>query len=280
MEGEEPPKRWRLTTNGAFGGLLAGAVVGAVYGTDTALPLLWALFGGAIGFVLDVGSMSRNLVWPVLVTIVLSFGGFIGWAVICLILWAVTDCSRPDDYERLDTICHVGGYVFGVGIISAFLWAVVENLKRRRARMPLWAYLPGLLTCSPLLVLSCCLMVRALAAPHVPQRYPSFGKDTVDSFGDGRFQVLRSPDGKPGLCDYEQSDELLAVAYDWRETGDWIYAFGKDGEQVLHKDKYSGPSLKRVYLVVNWRSGRWTKYGRLEDVPPKHREQLGELKTQ
>jgi hypothetical protein len=213
----------------------------------------------------------------VLMVVALSFVGFIGWGVFYAGVAFFGD-TGPDHYAVWNRIGYAGSYAFGAGLIGALLWAVAGNLKRRRDRMPLSAFLPGLLTCCPLLVLTCCLMARSLADPPVLQRYPSFGRDTVDSFGDGRFQVHRSPAGNRLLWDEEQDIALLAVTFDWREEGEHIYAYGKDGETVRHQDGHRGPSMRRVYLVVNWRTGHWTKYRRMEDVPAPHREQARQLR--
>jgi hypothetical protein len=287
MEDERPLMRWWLTTAGAVGGLLAGAMVGASCGSHIVLPLFWALFGGSIGYVLDEGTWTQNLLWPVLMAIGLSVGGLMSWAIVCIILWAGGDSTRSDHYLRTDIICHAGGHIFPAGFISAFLWAIVENLKRLRSRMPLPAYLPGLLTCCPLLVLSCCLMTWEAFMPYEPHRYPSFAPDTAASFGDGRFQICR---GSPGdgygkvLSDGETQKTLLTNVEDWRENGDWAYVVGKDGVKMrpsgdLGEVVYE-PGTTNQYVVLNWRTGRWTKYRRLVDVPPPHREQVRQLQTQ
>jgi len=65
----------------------------------------------------------------------------------------------------------------------------------------------------------------------VEQRIP-VGRDTVDSFGDGTYQVLRSPDRKV-LFNCEHQRTILDDVKAWRRSGDDVYARGAYGQMVV-----------------------------------------------
>ena len=81
--------------------------------------------------------------------------------------------------------------------------------------------------------------------------YP-VGRDTVDFFGNARFQIGRvGPDNRERwLFDSTQVLGLLQVA-DWRRRGDFVLVLGTDGR----------------YTVLNYRTGRYRTYARLDDMP-------------
>ncbi|MFN2124606.1 MAG: hypothetical protein ACK2UP_14000 [Candidatus Promineifilaceae bacterium] len=48
------------------------------------------------------------------------------------------------------------------------------------------------------------------------------GRDTVEAFGDGRYQVLQLPETKV-LYDLQEQQEILRHVTRWRKEGDIVY---------------------------------------------------------
>src|SRR4051794_37154333 len=71
--------------------------------------------------------------------------------------------------------------------------------------------------------LSVCLM---LAGCTTSSDYYPIGKDTRDSFGNGRFQV-GDFGGSIHLFDEKLNEGVLYSLIDWRREGNWVYAVGK-----------------------------------------------------
>jgi hypothetical protein len=80
-------------------------------------------------------------------------------------------------------------------------------------------------------------LALAIAMPYLigcePERFPS-GKDTVASFGDGRFQILRgiAMDGPHALdlCDVENSELIASSIRDWRQKRGMVFTIDYDGK--------------------------------------------------
>jgi hypothetical protein len=110
--------------------------------------------------------------------------------------------------------------------------------------------------------------LTSLDTPDPNEKYPRWGKDTRAEFGDRRFQILGSRDDMH-LMDFATDAVLLDEVVEWREKGDWVYAFGNDGKTVWHKKEgYWGPRKERVYLVLNHRNASVQKFKKLQDIPP------------
>lgn len=84
-------------------------------------------------------------------------------------------------------------------------------------------------------------------------KYPS-GRDTVKSFGDGRFQIGRTP-SMLFLIDMATKDNIMLDVKKWESQGELVYLVNKEG----------------MYTVLNYRTGYHKNYPRLDDVPPEHR---------
>lgn len=84
-------------------------------------------------------------------------------------------------------------------------------------------------------------------------KYPS-GRDTVQSFGNGRFQIGRTPSMK-FLIDMATKENITLDIRDWQNQGDWVYLVNEDG----------------LYTVLNYRTGYYKNYPNLDSVSPEHR---------
>lgn len=77
------------------------------------------------------------------------------------------------------------------------------------------------------------------------KKHPS-GRDTIESFGDGRFQILGPSDTK-SLYDGEAQDMTKASiednVYKYKVKGDLVYVIGQRG-----------------YTIVNYRTGEINQY--------------------
>lgn len=60
------------------------------------------------------------------------------------------------------------------------------------------------------------------------QKYPS-GRDTKESFGDGRFQILRSATPELELWDCESNTEVAGHVRNWTERGDCVFVVDFNG---------------------------------------------------
>jgi hypothetical protein len=81
--------------------------------------------------------------------------------------------------------------------------------------------------------------------------YPS-GKDTIESFGNGRFAVMDA-NGRKILYDHMRVKTLQTNIMSWRKNGDYVYLLDNT----------------RIYTVLNILSGEHKDYY-LESVPPEH----------
>jgi hypothetical protein len=110
--------------------------------------------------------------------------------------------------------------------------------------------------------LACLLVVTLLAAVGGAcgrKKHPT-GRDTVESFGDGRFQVGHGARDL-GLYDSENQVFFLHLR-DWRKKGDLVYMVNKKGE----------------YAVLNHVTGVMQTFPALRDVPIPYRAQCERLK--
>jgi hypothetical protein len=87
------------------------------------------------------------------------------------------------------------------------------------------------------------------------------GRDTLDSFGNGRIERIKV-DNMKALYDHATRDTLVWKVMDWREVGDFVYVLGEDGK----------------YTVLNYRTGVGETFGILSDVPPAYKAMASKLK--
>lgn len=99
------------------------------------------------------------------------------------------------------------------------------------------------------------------------QRHES-GRDTIASFGDGTYQIL-GPSFEKILMDVDNQEDLLINIVDFRNRGDYVYAFGQM--------EYSDPQL--YYLILNYRTGEHKYYKQIDQAPAQSRSQLSRLRT-
>ncbi|WP_439624719.1 hypothetical protein [Gemmata sp.] len=99
-----------------------------------------------------------------------------------------------------------------------------------------------------------------------PQKYQR-GKDTVESFGDGNWSILKtggSDDGSRKLHLYcrETVEPVVRNVANWRQAGDWVYAVGEDG----------------AFIAVNFRTSYVIKCPSPDAAPEEHRSALRALR--
>lgn len=98
------------------------------------------------------------------------------------------------------------------------------------------------------------------------KRYPS-GRDTVESFGDGTWQIGKTGGGpnyprKIHLINADTQENLVYDIADWRSEGDWVYLLGSDGK----------------YAVLNFRTNVRGKYESIDQAPEEYRQNLRKLR--
>lgn len=83
-------------------------------------------------------------------------------------------------------------------------------------------------------------------------KYPT-GRDTVQSFGNGRFQIGRTPSMK-FLIDMATKENIMLDISDWQSQGDRVYLVNANG----------------LYTVLNYRTGYYRNYPNLDSVDPEY----------
>lgn len=84
-------------------------------------------------------------------------------------------------------------------------------------------------------------------------RYRTYGRDYVTHFGEGRFQILRTPDGSRELMDLDGDTRFPDVA-DWYEDGDVVYVSSTAGR----------------YFLLWLANGKSQEYESFEQMPSDH----------
>lgn len=93
-------------------------------------------------------------------------------------------------------------------------------------------------------------------------KYPS-GRDTIKSFGDGRFQVLRVKGNKRTLYDVQQQQTIARSVEKWKVVENHICTL----------DHASG-----AFVVVDLKTGICRQYGNVENAPVELRSALEALR--
>lgn len=118
-------------------------------------------------------------------------------------------------------------------------------------------------------VLGCMLLFLVEGCSKV--KYPS-GKDTVDSFGDGRFQIARLP-GRKILVDEETKRTICVSVLKWKQRGDLVYLLTSDIKWQDRGDWVDvQPGSARQFVILNWSSGNFTEFDDLNQVPAEARK--------
>lgn len=60
------------------------------------------------------------------------------------------------------------------------------------------------------------------------------GRDTVKSFGDGRYQILRFPEDVEVLYDLQTQTEILRSPLNWKRYGNQVLVTGNKGLDTIH----------------------------------------------
>ncbi|MGI6495437.1 MAG: hypothetical protein ACOX5G_14315 [Kiritimatiellia bacterium] len=88
------------------------------------------------------------------------------------------------------------------------------------------------------------------------------GRDTVKSFRDGRFQVLRTPKNTKILYDFQRQRTLANDVDEWRVVADHLCTFDR---------------REQVFVVLDLESGLFDKYKRSDHAPIEFRSTLKKL---
>ncbi len=117
-----------------------------------------------------------------------------------------------------------------------------------------------------LLLLVALLVVLALYWTVIHLHDHPAGRDTVDYFGNGRFQILQGI-GHQSLHDVETQNTLVYIVHDWRKAGDRVYAVGKEDTKG-----------RVIYVVLNYRTGSHDVFHEIAQAPMEYRGELSKLK--
>ena len=106
-----------------------------------------------------------------------------------------------------------------------------------------------------------CLVLWWIRTPG----HPYWGRDTVEGFGNGRFQIVEHH--VPWLLDNKTGQAIPPYNFGcmlagWRRRGDWVYALTDSG----------------WYVVLNYRTGVSHLYSSLQSVPVRHRVKMRNLR--
>lgn len=104
------------------------------------------------------------------------------------------------------------------------------------------------------LIVLICISILLVGCSNIPKKYPK-GRDTVESFGDGRFQVLKvGPDKILYLVDESKPQFNGRVVESnvsgYTRKGEFVYVVGKGG-----------------YTVLNYKTGELRQYESLDELP-------------
>jgi len=80
------------------------------------------------------------------------------------------------------------------------------------------------------------------------------GRDTVEIYGDGTFQILSGPTSN-GLYNNETQEDIEFIVYKYKEIKHWVYVIGESG-----------------YTILNYQTGEIKKYKKMDDIPNKQKQ--------
>ncbi|MEC2078686.1 hypothetical protein [Metabacillus fastidiosus] len=101
-----------------------------------------------------------------------------------------------------------------------------------------------------LLIINFLLIVSGCSSDY---RYPP-GKDTVDIFGNGKFQIL-SGTGDNNFMNVETQEDIELYVYKYKEIEPLVYVIGESG-----------------YTILNYQTEKVKKYKIIDNVPTKQQE--------
>ncbi|MEH7336451.1 hypothetical protein V7161_27885 [Neobacillus drentensis] len=89
-------------------------------------------------------------------------------------------------------------------------------------------------------------------------KYPP-GKDTVEIYGDGTYQIL-SVGTSNTLYNVKTQEDIEKVVYKYKEKKPSVYVIGESG-----------------YTVLNYQTGKIKKYIKMNEIPTKQRKVFTEI---
>jgi|tagenome__1003787_1003787.scaffolds.fasta_scaffold20931234_2 hypothetical protein len=90
---------------------------------------------------------------------------------------------------------------------------------------------------SMLMVLIICL-ITIVCGCSKDYKYPS-GRDTIEIYGDGRYQIMRSGSSSKTLMNVETQEDIEQNVYKYKEIKPLVYVIGKKGYTILNYKKNS-----------------------------------------
>lgn len=96
-------------------------------------------------------------------------------------------------------------------------------------------------------------IIFALSGCYNDYKYKP-GKDTIDIFGDGTFQILSGPSPN-SLLNVETQENIEFNVYKYKEIKPFVYVIGESG-----------------YTVLNYETGGYIKYKKIEEIPEKDKK--------
>jgi hypothetical protein len=85
------------------------------------------------------------------------------------------------------------------------------------------------------------LIITIISGCSDAYRYPP-GKDTVEIYGDGTYQILSGPTSNT-LANIETQEDIELVVYKYKEESPLVYVIGESG-----------------YTILNYQTGKIKKY--------------------
>ncbi len=86
--------------------------------------------------------------------------------------------------------------------------------------------------------------------------------ETVEQFGDGRFEVRRT-ESRQTLYDNKSARPLLRDIRAYLEEDDWVYTV----------------NIKNEYCLLNTETAEWSVFRNLNDVPEEHKDTFLKLSS-
>ncbi len=132
--------------------------------------------------------------------------------------------------------------------------------SRPLAKRPFWGpwRISGVVVGFVALLIGCCVWFAWSDRP--PQRYAP-GRDTVRSFGDGRFELVDC-DNTLTLMDLETQHNCVWDVVKWNTKGHYVYTIDRQGS----------------YGLFDYSTGAFFGYPNLDAVPYEHRSMMRSLK--
>jgi hypothetical protein len=96
------------------------------------------------------------------------------------------------------------------------------------------------------------------------------GRDTVEAFGNGRYQILRSGNTR-SLCDSKKLGGDCEPVESWTSNSQYAYAV------ILESSGIKPRVLKKKLVLIDLQTEQSTQYDSLDKVPAPHQSTFSEL---